>query len=124
MHSYFSPRLQPGPFEIGVQTKRAQSGAAIKLIETLLDEFLKNGPTPKELKAAKQNLVDGQALRVDSNAKILTYLSLIGFYGLPLDYLEQFPRRVEAVTPQQVREAFARHVQPEHLVTVIVATDE
>lgn len=124
VHSYFSPRLQPGPFEIGVQTKRAQSGAAIKLIETLLDEFLKNGPTPKELKAAKQNLVDGQALRVDSNAKILTYLSLIGFYGLPLDYLEQFPRRVEAVTPQQVREAFARHVQPEHLVTVIVATDE
>ena len=124
VHSYFAPRLLPGPFEIGLQTKRAQSGAAIKLIETLLDEFLRSGPTARELQAAKRNLIDGQALRLDSNAKILGYLSLIGFYALPLDYLEQFPHRIEAVTPQQVKEAFARHVQAEHLVTVIVAADE
>ncbi|MFA7270847.1 MAG: pitrilysin family protein, partial [Sterolibacterium sp.] len=123
VYSYFAPRKLEGPFEIGLQTKRTQSGDAIKLIETLLTEFLKDGPTAKELKAAKQNLIDGQALRLDSNAKILGQLSLIGFYGLPLNYLDEFPHRVGAVTAKQVKEAFARHVQPEHLVTVVVASD-
>ena len=120
VYSYFAPRKLEGPFEIGLQTKREQAGAAIKLVEAVLADFLKNGPSPAELKAAKQNLIDGQALRLDSNAKILGYLSLIGFYKLPLTYIEDFPRRIEAVTAQQVREAFARHVRPEHLVTVIV----
>ena len=76
-----------------------------------------------ELKAAKQNLVDGLALRLDSNAELLGYLSLIGFYGLPLDYLDTFQAKVNAVTAQQIRDAFARHVKPENLVTVIVAGD-
>ncbi len=123
VRSTIAPRLLPGPFEIGLQTKRSQSGDAIKLVETLLRDFLRDGPTAKELRAAKQNLIDGQALRLDSNAKILGFLSLIGFYELPLNYLDEYPRRIEAVTARQVRDAFARHVQPEHLVTVVVASD-
>jgi len=123
VRSTLSPRLLPGPFEISLQTKRSQSGDAIRLVETLLSDFLRDGPNDKELKAAKQNLIDGQALRLDSNAKILGFLSLIGFYELPLNYLDEYPRRIEAVTGRQVREAFARHVQPDHLVTVVVAPD-
>ncbi|MBI3524562.1 MAG: insulinase family protein [Betaproteobacteria bacterium] len=123
VYSYFAPRMQPGPFQIGLQTKRAQTNEALQVVETTLGNFLRQGPSETELKAAKQNLVDGMALRLDSNAKILGYLSLIGFYGLPLTYIEDFPKRIESVTPQQVRAAFARHVQPEHLVTVIVAGD-
>ncbi|MCX8018216.1 MAG: insulinase family protein, partial [Rhodocyclaceae bacterium] len=123
VYSYFGPRVLEGPFEIGLQTKREQAGEALKVVETVLGEFLANGPSAQELAAAKKNLIDGQALRIDSNAKLLGYLSLIGFYGLPLDYLDQFPRRVEAVTRDDVRLAFQRHVRPEHLITVIVAAD-
>ncbi|MDD5175409.1 MAG: pitrilysin family protein [Sterolibacterium sp.] len=123
VYSNFSPRSYEGPFEIGLQTKRAQGAEAIKLVEAILADFLKDGPTDRELKAAKQNLIDGLALRIDSNAKILGYLSMIGFYSLPLTYLDDFPARVESVTARQVREAFSRHIQPEHLVTVIVAGD-
>ena len=123
VYSYFAPRKLEGPFQIGLQTKRAQAGEALQVVEATLAGFLKQGPTEPELKAAKQNLIDGMALRLDSNAKILGYLSLIGFYGLPLTYIEDFPRRIESVTVRQVREAFARHVRPEHLVTVIVAGD-
>lgn len=119
--SYFMPRKLEGPFQIGLQTKREQSTAALKVVNDTLNGFLKSGPTPAELKAAKQNLVDGLALRLDSNAKLLGYLSLIGFYGLPLDYLDTFAAKVNAVTAEQVKAAFARHVKPEHLVTVIVA---
>jgi zinc protease len=121
--SYFAPRVLAGPFEIGLQTKREQVGEALRVVEDVLGEFLTQGPTPQELAAAKKNLIDGQALRIDSNAKLLGYLSLIGFHGLPLDYLDQFPRKVEAITKDDVKAAFQRHVKPENLVTAIVATD-
>ena len=52
------------------------------------------GPAPQELEGAKQNLVGGFPLRIDSNRKIHDYLAVIGFYRLPLDYLDRFPDRV------------------------------
>ncbi len=121
--SYFYPQLLPGPFEINLQTKRSQVNDALKVVDDVLSSFMVQGPTAKELVAAKKNLVDGLALRLDSNAKLLGYLSTIGFYGLPLTYLDDFPARVNAVTISQVRDAFARHVPRDHLVTVVVATE-
>jgi zinc protease len=123
VYSYFAPRVLAGPFQIGLQTKREQAQDALKVVDEVLTKFLAEGPTVQELAAAKKNLIDGQALRIDSNAKLLGYLSLIGFYGLPLDYLDQFPRKVAAVTRDDVKAAFRRHVKPENLVTVIVAAD-
>jgi zinc protease len=123
VYSYFAPRVLPGSFEIGLQTKREQAQDALKVVDEVLTKFLAEGPTAEELAAAKKNLIDGQALRIDSNAKLLGYLSLIGFYGLPLDYLDHFPRQVDAVTRDDIKAAFRRHVKPEHLVTVIVAGD-
>ena len=111
VYSYFAPRKLEGPFEIGLQTKREQADDAIKVVEEVLAKFLADGPTEKELAAAKKNLVDGLALRIDSNAKILGYLSAIGFYGLPLTYLDDFPAKINAVTVADVKAAFARHVQ-------------
>ncbi len=123
VYSYFHPQRERGPFQIGLQTKREQAQAALKVVEEVLAEFLARGPTEAELKAARRNLADGFPLRIDSNRKLLEYLSTIGFYGLPLDYLDAFPRKVEAVTVADIRAAFQRHVKPEHLVTVIVAGD-
>ncbi len=123
VYSYFQPQKQLGPFQIGLQTKREQAGDALKVVEDVLGEFLARGPTEEELKAARRNLADGFPLRIDSNRKLLEYLSVIGFYGLPLSYLDDFPRKVETVSVADIRAAFARHVKPEHFVTVIVAGD-
>lgn len=123
VYSYFQPQKQLGPFQIGLQTKREQAKDALKVVEDVLAEFLARGPTEMELKAARRNLADGFPLRIDSNRKLLEYMAVIGFYGLPLSYLDDFPRKVEAVTVADIRAAFARHVKPEHFVTVIVAGD-
>ena len=48
---------------------------------------------------------------------------MIGFYGLPLDYLDAFTGRIEAVTAEQIRDAFARRVHPERLAMVTVGGD-
>ena len=124
VHSYFAPRKQEGPFTIGLQTRRDQAEGALKVVNDVLAKFLKEGPAEAELRAAKQNIADGFALRTDSNGKLLGFLSTIGFYQLPLSYLDDYPAKVRAVTAKQVREAFNRKVKPEHLVTVVVASDD
>jgi len=119
-YSYFSPLERRGPFLIGLQTKREQAREALAVVQKTLREFLGNGPTEAELKAAKQNIVGSFPLRIDSNRKILEYLALIGFYRLPLTYLEDFSRNVERVTVGDIKSAFARRIDPDKLVTVVV----
>ena len=84
------------------------------------DGFLAEGPSAAELKAAKQNMVGGFPLRLDSNRKILDNVAVIGFYGLPLDYLDRYAENVEKVTAADIRAAYARHVKLENLITVMV----
>jgi zinc protease len=123
VYSYFLPLAQEGPFQIGLQTKKEQAQEALALTRSVLDEFLARGPSAAELKAAKQNLVGGFALRIDSNRKLLEQVALIGYYRLPLNWLDDFAARVEKVTLREVRAAFAR-LRPENMVTVIVGNGE
>jgi zinc protease len=124
IYSYFTPMRQPGPFQIGLQTKKEQADEALKMVRATLREFVDKGPTEKELVAAKDNIIGGFPLRIDSNKKILDYLSVIGFYGLPLTYLDDFTGKVEKVTVAQIRDAFKRRVNPDELATVIVGAPE
>jgi len=123
VYSYFAPMRQTGPFQIGLQTKRSQAKDAIKVTRDVLAGFLKDGPSDEELAAAKANLTGSFPLRLDSNKKILDNVANIGFYGLPLDYLDQYQARVQAVTAEEIKAAFARRVVPEKLITVTVAAD-
>jgi len=120
VYSFFIPYQQPGPFQVGLQTRRDQAQDAVSVVRKVLSDFVTDGPTAAELDAAKQNLIGGFALRIDSNQKILGYLAVIGFYRLPLDYLDTFTTRIESVTLEQIRAAFARHVEPNRLATVVV----
>lgn len=123
VYSYFQPQLVAGPFTIGLETKRAQADDALKVANEVVGNFLKRGPTATQLKAAQDNIAGGFALRIDSNGKLAANLGVMAFYDLPTDWLDQYPARVRALTPEAVREAFRKHVSSEHLVTIRVATD-
>ena len=120
VYSYFMPMEELGPFQIGLQTKKDQADDALKLVRETLNNFLQNGVTEKELKAAKDNIIGGFPMRIDSNGKILDYLSVIGFYKLPLSYLDDYNAKVAAVTTVQIKEAFNRRLKAENFVTIIV----
>lgn len=124
VYSFFSPYKEQGPFQIGLQTKKEQSEEAFALTRKVLKDFVMSGPTEEELTAAKQNIIGGFPLRIDSNSKILGFLSMIGFYHLPLTYLTDYLAAVEAVTTEQIRQAFQRRIQPDGMVAVIVGAVE
>lgn len=122
--SSFYPLEQAGPFQIGLQTKKEQSEEALMITKKVLVDFITGGPTKKELTAAKGNIVGGFPLRIDSNKKIMEYLSVIGFYNLPLSYLDDYVKAVDKVNLEQIKDAFQRRIRPDGMVTVIVGAME
>jgi zinc protease len=124
VYSAFQPMQKEGPFLLGLQTRNDQLDEALRVLRETLQRFHDQGPTQAELVAAQKNLTGGFALRIDSNSKIVEYLAVIGFYGLPLDYLETFNDKVMAVTRDQIRDAFQRRVHPDRMETVIVGGNQ
>jgi len=119
-YSYFLPMQQYGPFQIGLQTRTDQADAALEVVHETVKTFIENGPTAEELTAAKKNITGGFPLRISSNKKILGYVGMIGFYDLPLDYLDTFNEKIQAVTAADIQDAFKRRVKPDKMVTVLV----
>lgn len=119
-YSYFVPMLKRGPFIIGMQTSNKQTNEALKVLKETLNDFVANGPTEKELLHAKKNITGGFPLRIDSNKDISGYLSMIGFYNMPLSYLKDFNQRIEAVTLLQIKETLKRRIDTEKMFTVTV----
>lgn len=123
VYSHFSPMLAKGPFTIGFQTKKTQAAEALTVVRATLNTFLNHGVTAQELSAAKSNITGGFPMRINSNKKILAYLSAIGFYKLPLTYLEDYNQKIKAVTAAQIKAAFNRTLNIERFVTVIVGAE-
>jgi zinc protease len=120
VYSYFSPGLHAGAFTIGLETRPDQTGQAVQVVRDVLAKFVANGPTEAEMKAAKDNLINGFPLLLDSNRKLLENIANIAWYDLPLNYLDTWIANVQRVTAAEVKAAFARKVQPQRMVTVIV----
>ena len=123
VYSYFVPLAQAGPFQIGLQTKKEQIDEALKLVKSIIVKFIQEGPNRKELQAAKDNIIGGFPLRLDSNKKILSYISMMAFYNYPLDYLKTFSEKVNAVTIEEIKSAFQRRVDMNKFSIVIVGVD-
>lgn len=124
VYSYFAPGLHAGAFTIGLQTRPDQAQQALALVREVLAQFVAEGPTEKELQAAKDNLVGGFALRLDSNRKLLDNVGNIAWNNLPLDYLETWTAQVNQLTVDDIRAAFARTLQPQKMVTVVLGAEE
>ncbi|MEY3980271.1 MAG: hypothetical protein RLZZ375_1700 [Pseudomonadota bacterium] len=122
-YSYFNPMAQPGPYMAGLQTRKDQADDALKVVRDTIEAYVRNGPTEDELRAAKDNLIGGFALRIDNNRKILDHIANIGFYGLPLDYLDTWPDKVAKISVADVRAAFQRKLVMDRMITVVVGAE-
>lgn len=118
--SGFSPGRHAGAFTIGLQTRPDQAAQATEVARQVLAKFVAEGPTAAELQAAKDNLVGGFPLLIDSNRKLLGNLSNIAWNDLPLDYLDTWTAQIAKVSAADIKAAFARKLQPEKMVTVTV----
>lgn len=118
--SHFAPGLHAGAFTISLQTRPDQARQAVDLVRQIVARFVTEGPTEAELQAAKDNLIGGFPLLLDGNLKLLDNVANIAWHGLPLDYLDHWNERVQRVSVDDIRAAFARVLQPDRMVTVVL----
>ncbi len=119
-YSYFLPLRVAGPFIVSLSTRNDQTAQALQVVQDTLRDFVKNGPSEAELTEAKQGITGKFPLRIKSNSDIIGYLSMLGYYRLPLDYLHNFNNNVEAVTLEMIQDAFKRRLDLDKLVTITV----
>ena len=118
IYSGFSAMQARGPFMINLQTRAELSEGALTLVQDILRDYLANGPTQKELDDAKRELAGSFPLSTASNADIVGQLGAMGFYDLPLTYLEDFMAQIQALSAEQVKTAMAKHLSPEAMLIV------
>jgi len=118
--SVFVPQLKPGPFMVSLQTRNDQTKQAIEVLNATLKDFIDKGPSQVELDAAKKNIIGGFPMRFDTNRKLAGYVAMIGFYDMPLDYLDTFQQKVEEVSIASISDALKRKVKFDLLQTVTV----
>ena len=122
--SYFAPGKDTGIFQAGLQTKGDQATLALEVMNSTIANFIANGATPSELQAAKANLVNGFPLRIDNNRKLLDNVSSIAWNDLPLDALETWTAKVDAVTLEQVSAAFQRYLAMDRMKIVVLGASK
>ncbi|SSC11014.1 M16 family metallopeptidase [thiotrophic endosymbiont of Bathymodiolus puteoserpentis (Logatchev)] len=120
VYSHFSQMQSNGSFVMKLQTKNAQANKAKKIAVQTLNNFINNNIDKQKLQDGKDNIIGGFALQTASNANILTYLSIIGFYNLPLDYLDTFTDKIKDISTQDIQNAFAQLINTDKLVIVSV----
>ncbi|WP_407314494.1 M16 family metallopeptidase [Pseudomonas sp. nanlin1] len=120
IYSGFTPMQVRGPFTISLQTRAELSEGTLTLVKDLLRDYLKTGPTQQELDEAKRELAGSFPLSTASNESIVGQLGAIGFYGLPLSFLEDFMQQSQNLTVEQVRTAMNKHLDADQLVIVTV----
>ncbi|MCU1741358.1 MULTISPECIES: M16 family metallopeptidase [Pseudomonas] len=118
VYSGFSPMQVRGPFQINLQTRAEMSEGTLKLVDEVVADYLKNGPTQKEVDDAKREMAGSFPLSNASNSSIVGQLGLMGFYDLPLDYLENFVQQTQALTVEQIKSAMNKHLSVDKMIVV------
>ena len=119
-YSYFTKMKSNGFFMMRMQTKNDQALEAKNIALQTLKNFRNNAIDTQKLQDGKDNIIGGFALETASNANILTYLSIIGFYDLPLDYLSSFTDKIKDISAQDIQNAYARLVDMDKLIILSV----
>lgn len=88
----------------------------LKEIRKMRDE----APTKEEVDDAKKYLTGSLAFRTIRNDQVSGLLLSLDKYGLGLNYLEDYRKSVEAVTPLDVQTVAKKYLDPDRLIIVAV----
>jgi zinc protease len=120
----FDAGFGPGPWaaRIGVAPKDVDS--AVEATQTVFSVYREEGPTETELADAKQYLTGSMPLRLETTEGIVSLLTTIQRFGLPLNHVEHFTNSVNGVTTEEASAAVRRHLELDRTVVSAAGPDE
>jgi len=118
--SGFEANVAPGPLLVRAGVNPANVERAIASIDEELTRMAADGVTASELDDSKRYLVGSMPRTLETNGGIAAFLHTAEFHGLGLDYDEQLPALIEAVTLDEVH-AVAREFLVPARASIVVA---
>jgi len=98
----------------------AVTGAAIKEVVGEITRLRTEAPAAGELQGIQKNLAGTFVVSNASRAGVIGQLAFVDRHGLGDDYLAKYVERVNAVTPDQVRQTAERYLMPDKMTLVVV----
>ncbi|MFI5372255.1 MAG: insulinase family protein, partial [Candidatus Eisenbacteria bacterium] len=110
----------PGPIIMGGGVRGDATGASIR--ETLKEArgMLEKEITPDELKLAKESISRTLPAYFQSTQSTAGTIGDLYLFGLPPDYYQGLPGRIDAMTADQVFAATKTHLQPDSMKVIAV----
>lgn len=114
-----------GSTYIALETAPPFSQGTVALVQSLLADYLRDGPTPEELAQLKRRLTDKRALDSASNHSLLRHLREINRHDLPLD-LDFTRQQIEKLTVGEIKAALNKHLPADqwHVATLGPTTEQ
>ncbi len=122
--SNFKGRRYSGPFLISTFTPSETTLPVIQEVLEVLEGFIEAGPSSKELEEAIKYHLGSYPFRFETLRKIGREILEVELYGLGLQNLAEYPKRISRVTRTEVHEVARRHLFPEVLSVVIVGNGD
>ena len=109
----------PGPLMIRAGVSPANVERAIASIDHEVSSFASEGPTDEELAESKQYLIGSMPRTLETNIGIASYLQMMEFFELGLDYDLRVPGLLQAVTREDVHAAARRTLDTSRAALVV-----
>ncbi|HEU4403457.1 MAG TPA: pitrilysin family protein [Candidatus Polarisedimenticolia bacterium] len=109
-----------GLFEVSCRTRAASTVEAIQLIRDILRRLRQDGPTEEEVREAQEASINSFVFSLDGTVPYMRAYLYYDRYGYPPDYLMTYRDNLGRVTRAQVFVAARRHIDPEHLLILVV----
>lgn len=114
------PMEHAGIFAGKVATRNEKAGETISVLKQTLKDFADKGITESELADAKRFLIGSFAVNMDSNASIVSFLTVMQIQNLGIDYMDKRNNLINSVTVKQVDDMAKRLINLAKLQIVMV----
>jgi zinc protease len=118
--SSFTPGLAGGGWIAETAVDVDVTADAVAEIRAELRRIAEEPVPADELRRAKDALVLSLPRAFETPSRVASRLGTVEAYGLPHDYWQKHPARVEAVTTEEVQQVARRYFDPDRVVAVVV----
>lgn len=110
----------PGIFYVAAGTKSPSTVAALQAMLKQIHNLKAVPPTAKELRDAKDQLMNSWIFHFDSPDKILRQQATLAFYNYPSDFIEKYRAGIEKVTAADVSRVANKYVHASKMSILVV----
>lgn len=117
----FRPGRHVGAFGAETDTNPETVGASIEAVWKVLNDMKAELLPVDELAEGKSRIIGGMALQMQTIAQQTQRRIDIILNDYPLDYFDVYPKKIEAVSAEQVRDVLRKYVDEQAMTIVVVA---